>query len=78
MLKCTRTSARTLWLCSILHQREKDLFLKLISISGIGPKLAVSILSGARVEEARAGIAEGNLLPAHRDPRSRAQERRNG
>ena len=28
-------------------QREKDLFLKLISISGIGPKLAVVILSGA-------------------------------
>jgi Holliday junction DNA helicase RuvA len=43
-------------------QREKDLFLKLISISGIGPKLAVGILSGARVEELAQAIAEGNLV----------------
>ncbi len=43
-------------------QREKDLFLKLISISGIGPKLAISILSGAQVEELAQAIAEGNLV----------------
>jgi Holliday junction DNA helicase RuvA len=42
-------------------QREKDFFLKLISISGIGPKLAVGILSGARVEELAQAIAESNL-----------------
>jgi Holliday junction DNA helicase RuvA len=42
-------------------QREKDLFLKLVSISGIGPKLAVSILSGAKVEELAQAIADGNL-----------------
>ncbi len=42
-------------------QREKDLFLKLISISGIGPKLGISILSGARVEELAQAIAEANL-----------------
>ena len=42
-------------------QREKDLFLKLISISGIGPKLAIAILSGAQVEELAQAIAEGNL-----------------
>jgi Holliday junction DNA helicase RuvA len=42
-------------------QREKELFLKLISISGIGPKLAVSILSGAKVEELAQAIADGNL-----------------
>jgi holliday junction DNA helicase RuvA len=43
-------------------QREKDLFLKLVSISGIGPKLAISILSGAQVEEIAQAIAEGNLV----------------
>jgi len=43
-------------------QREKDLFLKLISISGIGPKLAIAILSGAQVEELAQAIAEGNLV----------------
>lgn len=42
-------------------QREKDLFLKLISISGVGPKLAIVILSGASVEELAQAIAEGNL-----------------
>ncbi len=43
-------------------QHEKDLFLKLISISGIGPRLAVGILSGARVEELAQAIADGNLV----------------
>jgi Holliday junction DNA helicase RuvA len=43
-------------------QREKDLFLKLISISGIGPKLAITILSGAQVEELAQAIAEGNIV----------------
>jgi Holliday junction DNA helicase RuvA len=42
-------------------QREKDFFLKLISISGIGPKLAIAILSGAQVEELAQAVAEGNL-----------------
>ena len=42
-------------------QREKDLFLKLVSISGIGPKLAITILSGAQVEELAQAINEGNL-----------------
>ncbi len=42
-------------------QREKDFFLKLISISGIGPKLAVSILSGAQVEELAHAISQGDL-----------------
>ncbi len=42
-------------------QREKDFFLKLISIGGIGPRLAVAILSGARVEELAQAVIEGNL-----------------
>jgi len=42
-------------------QREKDLFLKLLAISGVGPKLAISILSGAKVEDLAQAIAEGNL-----------------
>lgn len=43
-------------------QREKDFFLKLITISGIGPKVAISILSGAKVEELAQAIAKGDLL----------------
>jgi holliday junction DNA helicase RuvA len=42
-------------------QREKDFFLKLISISGIGPKLAITILSGAQVEELAQALVESNL-----------------
>jgi Holliday junction DNA helicase RuvA len=42
-------------------QREKEFFLKLISISGIGPKLAITILSGAQVEELAQALVEGNL-----------------
>jgi holliday junction DNA helicase RuvA len=42
-------------------QKEKNFFLKLISISGIGPKLAIAILSGARVEELARAISDGNL-----------------
>jgi len=48
-------------LYGFITQREKDFFLKLISISGIGPKLAIAILSGAKVEELAQAIADGNL-----------------
>jgi Holliday junction DNA helicase RuvA len=47
---------------------EKDLFLKLINISGIGPKLALNVLSGigpAELEEAvqHSDIARITLIP---------------
>ena len=40
--------------------REKEFFLKLITISGVGPKLAITILSGAPVHELAQALAEGN------------------
>ena len=62
MLKVhTHVREDALALFGFCSQREKELFLKLISISGIGPKLAVSILSGAKVEELAQAIADGNL-----------------
>lgn len=57
----THVREDALALFGFCSQREKDLFLKLISISGIGPKLAVSILSGAKVEELAQAVADGNL-----------------
>jgi Holliday junction DNA helicase RuvA len=48
-------------LYGFISQREKSFFLKLISISGIGPKLAITILSGAKVEELAQAVADGNL-----------------
>jgi len=41
---------------------EKDLFLMLIAVSGIGPKLAVNILSGIGPGELREAIARGDTL----------------
>ena len=41
---------------------EKDLFLMLISVSGIGPKLSANILSGIGPEELLKAIASGDAL----------------
>ena len=57
----THVREDALLLYGFITQREKDFFLKLISISGIGPKLAIAILSGAKVEELAQASAEGNL-----------------
>jgi holliday junction DNA helicase RuvA len=62
MLKIyTHVREDTLSLYGFKTQKEKDFFLKLLSISGIGPKLAVSILSGAQVEELAQAISQGDL-----------------
>ena len=39
---------------------EKDLFLMLISVSGIGPKLAINVLSGIGPDELLQAIAHGD------------------
>jgi len=49
-------------------QREKDFFLKLLSISGVGPKVAIAILSGARVDELAAAVSTGDLPRLTRIP----------
>ncbi|MGE0884347.1 MAG: Holliday junction branch migration protein RuvA [Blastocatellales bacterium] len=41
--------------------REKKLFLLLISVSGIGPKLAITVLSGLSAEELVQALRAGNL-----------------
>lgn len=41
---------------------EKDIFLMLISVSGIGPKLAINILSGIGPEELLEAMARGDSL----------------
>jgi len=58
----------SLCLCAFSTQEEKDIFLKLISISGIGPKIALNILSGIEasdLEEAirKSDIARLTLIP---------------
>ncbi len=41
-------------------QEEKDLFMKLTSVSGIGPKSAIAILSGMKLSELMIAIASGD------------------
>lgn len=41
-------------------ESEKDLFLKLTAVSGVGPKIALSILSGAGLGELAMSIAAGD------------------
>jgi Holliday junction DNA helicase RuvA len=47
----THVSDDALALYGFLSQEEKDMFLKLVGISGIGPKLAMNILSGIAPED---------------------------
>ena len=41
-------------------EAERELFLRLISVSGIGPKMALAALSGSSVGELRKAIAAGD------------------
>jgi Holliday junction DNA helicase RuvA len=48
--------------------QEKKLFQLLISISGIGPRLAIAILSGSTTDELRAAIAREDVAMLTRIP----------
>jgi holliday junction DNA helicase RuvA len=55
----THVREDALQLYGFMQQSEKQLFEKLITVSGIGPKLAMTILSGMRAED-MAGAIRGN------------------
>jgi Holliday junction DNA helicase RuvA len=57
----THVREEALALFGFREQRDKDFFLKLISVSGVGPRLAITILSGAPVEELAQAVSAGNL-----------------
>lgn len=64
----THVTDSSLALYGFYSKKEKDLFLKLISISGIGPKIALNILSGIEssdLEDAirRSDVARLSLIP---------------
>lgn len=42
-------------------EEERDIFELLISVSGVGPKMALTILSGTSVEDLRSAIASENI-----------------
>ena len=53
---------------------EQDLFERLISISGIGPKLALSVLSGIEPPDLVRAIKAAGRRAADRDPRRRQED----
>jgi Holliday junction DNA helicase RuvA len=64
----THVTDSSLALYGFYSEKEKDLFLKLISISGIGPKIALNILSGIEssdLEDAirKSDVARISLIP---------------
>jgi holliday junction DNA helicase RuvA len=57
----THVREDTLQLFGFKTARERELFLKLISVTGIGPKLGITLLSGMSADEMIASIRTNNL-----------------
>jgi len=57
----THVREDTLQLFGFKTVRERELFLKIISVSGIGPKLGITLLSGMNADELIASIRTNNL-----------------
>ncbi len=57
----THLTDNSLALYGFFTKEEKEIFLKLISISGIGPKIALNILSGIEVSDLEDAIRRSNV-----------------
>jgi len=57
----THVREDTLQLFGFKTSRERELFLKIISVSGIGPKLGITLLSGMSADELVGSIRTNNL-----------------
>lgn len=57
----TSVKEDSITLFGFFSQTEKEMFELLISISGIGPKLGLSILSGISVDDLKFAISNGNV-----------------
>lgn len=57
----THVREDALQLYGFQSQDEKELFIRLMSIAGIGPRLAVNILSGISPAELAESLSQGNL-----------------
>jgi Holliday junction DNA helicase RuvA len=57
----THVREDTLQLFGFKTARERELFLKIITVTGIGPKLGITLLSGMNADELIASIRTNNL-----------------
>src|SRR5260370_32332759 len=64
----THVREDALSLFGFLRAQDKQLFEKLISVSGIGPRLAITILSGMQPDAAIAAIKDNNVSSLPRTP----------
>jgi holliday junction DNA helicase RuvA len=64
----THVREDTLALYGFLQPSEKQIFEKLISVSGIGPKLAITILSGMPADEMASAIRSNDVAKLTRIP----------
>lgn len=64
----THVKEDALSLYGFLTAQEKKLFTQLIQISGIGPRLGITLLSGLPVEELVQAIVEGDLFRLNKIP----------
>lgn len=58
----THVREDALLLYGFLTAKEKELFCLLIGISGVGPKLAINVLSGISARDLERALCEGDLL----------------
>ena len=72
----THVREDTIALYGFLRSAEKQLFEKLLTVSGIGPKLAITILSGMAADEMVGAIRGGDVGRLTRIPGS-GKKRRN-
>lgn len=57
----THVKEDALKLFGFITSKEKELFIKLIGVSGVGPKLALNILSGIEANDLAFAIANGDI-----------------
>jgi len=57
----TQVKEDAIQLFGFLNRAEKDLFSLLISVSGVGPKLAITILSHIPVDELALALSQGDI-----------------
>lgn len=57
----THVREDTLQLYGFIEPEERDLFLELLNVSGIGPRLALTILSGCSARELREALASEDV-----------------
>jgi Holliday junction DNA helicase RuvA len=64
----THVREDVLALYGFLNTGERSLFEKLISVSGVGPRLALTVLSGMKIEELLQAIGGGDVARLTRIP----------